>query len=103
MHRDIKIIVGLGNPGRQFHYTRHNIGFLVLDALADKYGVSWQAKGDKEVAEIVVHDKKIMLVKPQTFMNNSGKVVPGLLKHGVTVENLLVVHDELEKTFGVVD
>jgi len=99
----IKIIIGLGNPGRQFYYTRHNIGFLVLDALAEKYGASWHTKGDKEVAEIIIKDEKIILIKPQTFMNNSGKVLPSLLKQGITIENVLVVHDELEKPFGVVD
>lgn len=99
----IKIIVGLGNPGRQFHFTRHNIGFLVLDALADKYNPSWHIKGDKEVADITVNGEKITLVKPQTFMNNSGKVVPALLKQGATTANMLVVHDELEKPFGFVE
>ena len=103
MNTDVKIIVGLGNPGRQFHYTRHNIGFLIVDALVDKYGASWHAKGSVEYAEIVIHDKKIMLIKPQTFINNSGKVLPALLKHGITIHNVLVVHDELEKPFGVVD
>jgi PTH1 family peptidyl-tRNA hydrolase len=103
MNKKIKIIVGLGNPGRQFHYTRHNIGFLVLDALADKHGAIWQTKGDKEVADVTINGEKITLVKPQTYMNNSGKVMPSLLKHGVTIENVLVVHDELEKPFGVVD
>ncbi len=99
----IKIIVGLGNPGRQFHFTRHNIGFLVLDALADKYNASWHIKGDKEVVDITVNGEKITLVKPQTFMNNSGKVVPALLKQGLTLQNMLVVHDELEKPFGFVE
>jgi len=103
INNKINIIIGLGNPGRQYHYTRHNIGFLVLDALADKYGQSWQKKGEKEVAEINIHGEKVILVKPQTFMNTSGKVLPALLKQGATIENVLVVHDELEKPFGFVE
>jgi peptidyl-tRNA hydrolase, PTH1 family len=99
----IKIIIGLGNPGKQYHYNRHNIGFLILDALAEKYAASWHKKGDYEYAEIEVNGEKITLVKPQTFMNSSGKVIPALLKQGIKAENLLVVHDELEKPFGKIE
>jgi PTH1 family peptidyl-tRNA hydrolase len=103
MQNKIKIIIGLGNPGRQFHHNRHNIGFVVLDALADEHHASWQKKTDYEVADIEVNGEKIILVKPQTFMNNSGKVIPSLLKQGLKAENLLVVHDELEKPFGKIE
>jgi PTH1 family peptidyl-tRNA hydrolase len=103
MDNSIKIIIGLGNPGKQYERTRHNIGFLVLDALAEKHNASWQKKVDREIAEIEMQGEKIILVKPQTFMNNSGKVIPSLLKHGIKAENLLVVHDELEKPFGKIE
>jgi PTH1 family peptidyl-tRNA hydrolase len=99
----IKVIVGLGNPGSKYHFTRHNIGFLVVDALVEKYNGMWQTKGNAEVAEIICNNQKIIVVKPQTFMNNSGKVVPGLIKQGLKAVNLLVVHDELEKAFGTVN
>jgi len=99
----IKIIIGLGNPGKQFHRTRHNIGFLVLDALAQECGGAWEKKGEKEIAECSINGTSIILVKPLTFMNSSGKVIPSLLKQGVTAKNLLVIHDELEKPFGAVD
>ena len=99
----IKVIIGLGNPGRQYQRTRHNIGFLVLDALANSQGALWQTKGDKEVSEIILGNEKVFLVKPQTFMNSSGRVIPSLIKQGLKAENLLVVHDELEKAFGIVD
>jgi peptidyl-tRNA hydrolase, PTH1 family len=99
----IKVIIGLGNPGRQYHRNRHNIGFLVLDALAEKHSAVWQQKKDMDIAEINHDGEKIILVKPQTFMNSSGKVIPQLLKQGLTAENLLVVHDELEKPFGKVE
>jgi PTH1 family peptidyl-tRNA hydrolase len=101
-HR-IKVIIGLGNPGRAYERTRHNIGFLVVDGLAEKYGAGWQEKKDMNVAEIMKDGEKILLVKPQTFMNSSGKVIPQLLKQGLVAENLLVVHDELEKAFGKID
>ncbi len=103
MKHPIKIIIGLGNPGSKYQYTRHNIGFLVLDALAEKHHASWQKKADRETAEIEINGEKIILVKPQTFMNSSGKVIPSLLKQGLTANNLLVVHDELEKPFGKVE
>ena len=103
MKHPIKIIIGLGNPGPKYQYTRHNIGFLVLDALAEKHHASWQNKADRHTAEIEINGEKVLLVKPQTFMNNSGKVIPSLLKQGLTANNLLVVHDELEKPFGKIE
>ena len=103
MNNKIKIIIGLGNPGRQFHYNRHNIGFLILDALAERYNTSWHKKSDYDYTDIEVNGEKILLIKPQTFMNSSGKVLPSLLKQGLKAENLLVVHDELEKPFGKIE
>lgn len=96
----VMAIIGLGNPGPQFKHTRHNVGFLVLDKVADKYGASWQNKDMMEVATVRINDKPIILVKPQTFMNSSGKVIPQLLKKGIKPENILVVHDELELPVG---
>lgn len=96
----IKAIIGLGNPGPRFSFTRHNAGFLVLDALADRYYGTWQEKGPMEIADITIADQRLLLIKPQTFMNESGKVIPLLLKQGIKSENILVVHDELEKPFG---
>ena len=103
MSNAIKVIIGLGNPGRQYHNNRHNIGFLILDALAEKHNTSWQKKGDYEYADININGEKITLVKPQTFMNSSGKIIPSLLKQGIKTENLLVVHDELEKPFSKIE
>lgn len=97
---DIKAIIGLGNPGPQYYYTRHNIGFRAIDALADMHHASWQKKDNAEVATIQVNDKKMILIKPQTYMNDSGKVIPSLLKQGIKAENILVIHDELEQPFG---
>ena len=99
---DIKAIIGLGNPGVRFVNTRHNIGFIVLDILADQHNAQWQTKGNLEYTEIDSDGKRILLIKPQTFMHDSGKVVPFLKNKGVEVDNLLVVHDELEYPFGKV-
>lgn len=98
--KKITTIVGLGNPGPRFNNTRHNAGFMVVDALADKYGGQWHEKGNMALAEIVVGDAKLFLVKPLTFMNDSGAILPALAKKGVTASAILVVHDELEKPFG---
>jgi len=99
----IKIIIGLGNPGQQYKYTRHNIGFLILDKLAEQYNASWEKKSDRQITEITINNQKIILIKPETFMNSSGKIIPSLLKQGIKAENLLVVHDELEKPFGKIE
>lgn len=102
MNQDIKAIIGLGNPGASYYYHRHSIGFRVLDALADKYHASWRKIQDMEMAEITLHGNSVILVKPQTYMNTSGKVIPYLQKKGIKAENILVVHDELELPFGQV-
>jgi PTH1 family peptidyl-tRNA hydrolase len=98
--RNIKAIIGLGNPGPKFARTRHNIGFMIVDALADQAHASWLSKGNMEIASIDLNEHPILLVKPQTFMNLSGKVLPELAKQGIKKENILVIHDELELPFG---
>jgi PTH1 family peptidyl-tRNA hydrolase len=96
----IKAIIGLGNPGSNYYYHRHNIGFRIMDELARKYNVRWQKKDLAEIAEIVLHDHPVLLIKPQTYMNSSGKVIPQLQKKGIKPEEILVVHDELELPFS---
>jgi PTH1 family peptidyl-tRNA hydrolase len=98
----IRAIIGLGNPGNNYHYHRHNIGFRIVDELARKYNARWQKKDLAEVAEIILHDHPVLLIKPQTYMNSSGKVIPLLQKKGIKPEEILVVHDELELPFGKV-
>jgi peptidyl-tRNA hydrolase, PTH1 family len=97
---EIKAIIGLGNPGPAYSTTRHNIGFLVVDALADQQYGSWQLKNNMELCSITLNDHKLLLVKPMTYMNDSGKVLAYLAKQGIQQENILVVHDELELPFG---
>lgn len=100
MEKNIKAIIGLGNPGHQYRNNRHNIGFKVLDALAEQHGASWSDKPLMQVTDIQLNNKKVILIKPQTFMNSSGQVISFLQKKGIGAENILVVHDELEKKFG---
>jgi PTH1 family peptidyl-tRNA hydrolase len=100
MHIVPKALIGLGNPGTKFKNNRHNIGFLVLDNLVERYSESWQEKTVMHSATIRIGENKVVLVKPQTFMNDSGKVVPLLRKQGITCEDIVVVHDELELPFG---
>ncbi len=100
MDHAIKAIIGLGNPGSAYYYQRHSIGFRVLDELATRYHGSWRKNQDMEIAEISLNGSQLLLIKPQTFMNSSGRVIPYLLKKGIKADNILVVHDELELPFG---
>lgn len=101
----IKAIVGLGNPGAKYNKTRHNIGFRIVDALCSEYGGSWTEKDEMAYAQVQVFDtngvpRSLHLIKPLTYMNTSGRVIPFLIKKGISGEEILVVHDELEKSFG---
>lgn len=96
----IKAIIGLGNPGKQYARNRHNIGFVIVDALAKKYQGRWQAKPSMELTTVEINGHDVILIKPQTFMNTSGVVIPFLTKQGIKPEHILVVHDELELPFG---
>ena len=96
---NIRAIIGLGNPGMRYYKTRHSIGFRIVDVLAQEYGADWKSD---EIMERMQIEKNIWLIKPLTFMNASGKVIPFLLKKGIKSEEILVVHDELEKKFGQV-
>lgn len=97
-----KAIIGLGNPGRAYYYHRHSIGHRIVDALAKKYGASWQSKDGMDSARIDTDLGPVLLVKSHTYMNDSGSVIPALLKKGITVDEILVVHDELELPEGVI-
>jgi PTH1 family peptidyl-tRNA hydrolase len=101
----IKLIVGLGNPGRQYEKTRHNAGFLFLDRLVFGLGCDWvrESRFDGLVAEINAAGGKVMLLKPGTFMNRSGQAVGKVARYyKLAPEEILVVHDELDFDVGVV-
>jgi PTH1 family peptidyl-tRNA hydrolase len=100
----IRAIIGLGNPGQRYYKTRHNIGFRVVDELAGQFYVSdWQRNDVMEYTQrkLVADDgQPVYMIKPQTFMNSSGKVISFLTKKGIKPDEIVVVHDELEKPFG---
>lgn len=98
----MKLIVGLGNPGKKYQRTRHNLGFLVVDRCAQQHRVEVKKKlCDALVGEWCDNGERIILAKPQTFMNRSGLVVKELLQEYCgTVEDLLVVYDDLDLSLG---
>jgi len=96
------LIVGLGNPGREYENTRHNIGFLVIDRLANKWGCDLhRMKYRALMGECQFGGDKVILVKPQTYMNNSGEAVARFIRfYQPSLEHLLVVFDDLDLPFG---
>ena len=96
---DLRVIVGLGNPGPKYTETRHNAGFWFIDEVARKYTATFrpEKKFHGEVAKISLQGKDIWLLKPDTFMNRSGLAVQSLLSfYRITAEQLLVAHDEID-------
>lgn len=96
---NVQLIVGLGNPGPKYEQTRHNVGFVLLDELAHSKGakLKLENKFHGEVAKLSLHGHEIWLLKPNTFMNLSGKAVAALARfYKITPESVLVVHDELD-------
>jgi PTH1 family peptidyl-tRNA hydrolase len=96
---DLKVIVGLGNPGPKYTETRHNAGFWFIEEVARKYSATFRSenKFHGEVAKISLEGKDIWLLKPDTFMNRSGLAVQSLLSfYRITAEQLLVAHDEID-------
>jgi PTH1 family peptidyl-tRNA hydrolase len=94
----LKLVVGLGNPGPDYARTRHNVGFLVADALARTLGAEFTGrKFAAELAEGRVGQERVVIVKPQTYMNHSGEAVGAALRFWkLGLEDLLVIHDDLE-------
>ena len=98
------IIAGLGNPGKQYENTRHNAGFVALDAIAKKYGASVNRIRFKSICgETCIAGKKVLLLKPSTFMNLSGQCVSEVLSwYKLTPEETLIVLDDIDLPFGTV-
>lgn len=97
------LIVGLGNPGRQYEHTRHNVGFDVMDAIADKYNISINEKKHKALCgKGVIAGQKVVLAKPQTFMNLSGESVAELLHYYKLdpEDEMLVIFDDISLAPG---
>ena len=99
----MKVIVGLGNPGREYAGTRHNVGWWVIDHLADVWRFDgWKKDGEAHVTTGTVHGKRVRLVKPQTFMNLSGNVLVRYARRPFwsAAQDLLVISDEVQLPVG---
>ncbi len=96
------LLVGLGNPGREYRDHRHNIGFMVVDKLSIQFGISLTRLQSRAlIGTGMMGDKRIILAKPQTYMNLSGQAVAGLVRfYKILPDHLLVIHDDLDLPFG---
>jgi PTH1 family peptidyl-tRNA hydrolase len=95
------LVVGLGNPGREYARNRHNVGYLVADELARRHGGSWRSKFSGQLAEIRLDGHKVALLKPETFMNESGRAVSAAARfYKLEPDEVLVIHDEGDFDLG---
>ena len=98
-------IIGLGNPGSIYQRTRHNVGFWLIDQFAEENNFTFRfdSKSDSEISENTFYEKKIMLIKPMSFMNDSGShLLPLLQTNGYGNSPIVVIHDELTLPFGAI-
>lgn len=102
----MRIIAGLGNPGSEYAATKHNVGFMLIDALADKLNVSaseWQEKNDALIAKVRIGAESVLLVKPLTYMNESGRAIAPLMNfYKLDATDLIVVHDDMDIPTGTI-
>ena len=98
----MKLVVGLGNPGKQYETTKHNIGFMVVDAIADMVThTPWREEKKAEICSFTLEGEKILLVKPQTFMNVSGESVGPLMRYyKIAPEDVYCIYDDMDLTVG---
>ena len=95
------LVAGLGNPGREYERTRHNVGWLVLDELARRHGGSWRSKFSGSLSEVRLGDARVALLKPETYMNESGRSLGGAARFfKARPEQVLVVHDDVDLEHG---
>jgi PTH1 family peptidyl-tRNA hydrolase len=95
------LVVGLGNPGREYARNRHNVGWLVVDELARRHDGSWRAKFNGQLAETRIDGHKVALLKPETFMNESGRAVRAAVQFfKLEPDSVLVVHDDSDLETG---
>ena len=102
----MKLIIGLGNPTKQYENTRHNAGFIVLDEIQKSLDFPTFKLNEKfkaEITENTIHGEKIILAKPQTFMNLSGQSVIAIASfYKIEIENIIVIHDDLDIELGMI-
>jgi len=100
----MKLIIGLGNPGKEYEKTRHNAGFLAVDKIANNFQFpisNFNSKFNAEISQGIISNEKVILAKPQTFMNNSGQAVKAILDYyKINPEDIIVIHDDLDITLG---
>ncbi len=98
----MKLIVGLGNPGRSYQDTRHNVGFMIADKIAGDFGISFSKKKfDTVYGRGLIEDNEILLVKPLAYMNRSGPPVQQLARYyRIQSKDMLVIHDDIDLAFG---
>ncbi len=99
----MKLIFGLGNPGKKYERTRHNAGFLAIDDyLKDKDPIACQSKFAAEICELHFGDNKVLFIKPQSFMNKSGEVVQGITQFYKVdpAQDILIIHDDKDLPLG---
>jgi peptidyl-tRNA hydrolase, PTH1 family len=95
------LVAGLGNPGREYARNRHNVGHMVADELARRHGGAWKSKFNGQLAEVRIDGHKVVLLKPETFMNESGRAVSGAMRFfKLDPDAVLVVHDESDLPRG---
>ena len=95
------LVAGLGNPGREYASTRHNVGWMVVDELARRHGGSWRSKFSGQLTECRLDGAKLALVKPETYMNESGRSIAAAARFFKSpVESVLVVHDDVDLEEG---
>lgn len=100
---NLNIIAGLGNPGREYENTRHNIGFMLVDALAAEAGAAWknESRFNAILCRVRISGKECLLVKPQTYMNLSGQSIGSIARfYGIPGTNIVVAHDEYQIPVG---
>jgi PTH1 family peptidyl-tRNA hydrolase len=95
------LVIGLGNPGREYERNRHNVGWMVVDELARRHGGSWRGKFSGKLSEIRLDDHKLGLLKPETYMNDSGRSVRAAMQFfKLDPDSVLVLHDEGDLDLG---
>ena len=92
------LFVVLGNPGPEHRYNRHNVGFMVIDAIAKRRGFPpWRRGGVSQVSDYVINDQRVMLMRPDTYMNESGRAVAEAARYlNIALDSIVVFHDELQ-------
>jgi PTH1 family peptidyl-tRNA hydrolase len=104
MTPDTYLLIGLGNPGREYRDNRHNVGFMFVDRLIIRLNASGMKMQSKAIVTTALYEgRKLILAKPQTYMNLSGHSAQGLLNfYKLPIENMLVAHDDLDIPFGMI-